>query len=200
MTLGDGYDGRASGRRRAILDAALVCFNEKGLAATSIEDIRLRSGASVGSIYHHFGNKEGIANALYDAGLAAYHDGLRPVFAADVGAEDLIRRVVGWHIQWSVANRELTRFLMTARRAPELMAGEVERRRETGRFLREGLAALERHAAAGRLRAFPVDLLLGLLVGPAQEYLRAWLAGHARTPPDVAAERLAEAAWAALRP
>ncbi|HTO27428.1 MAG TPA: TetR family transcriptional regulator, partial [Devosia sp.] len=41
-------------RRRQILDAALSAFLERGYAATSIADIRARSGASTGSIYHFF--------------------------------------------------------------------------------------------------------------------------------------------------
>ena len=39
------------------------------VATTIFEDVRMRSGASVGSIYHHFGSKEGIAGALYLAGM-----------------------------------------------------------------------------------------------------------------------------------
>jgi AcrR family transcriptional regulator len=44
-------------RKQEILDAALRGFAEKGLAGTTVEEVRRRSGASVGSIYHHFGDK-----------------------------------------------------------------------------------------------------------------------------------------------
>lgn len=44
-------------RRREILDAALACFVENGLVATTIEEIRLAAGASIGSLYHHFASK-----------------------------------------------------------------------------------------------------------------------------------------------
>ena len=50
-----------SARQEAILDAALKLFNRHGYAATSIDDLRKASRASVGSIYHHFGGKEGVA-------------------------------------------------------------------------------------------------------------------------------------------
>ncbi len=50
-------------RRDQILAAALGAFAEKGFAAATIEDVRERSGASTGSIYHHFGDKEGLAAA-----------------------------------------------------------------------------------------------------------------------------------------
>lgn len=48
-------------RRATILKAALGCFIGQGVEATTIDDIRRASGSSIGSLYHHFGNKEGIA-------------------------------------------------------------------------------------------------------------------------------------------
>jgi AcrR family transcriptional regulator len=53
------------GMRGQILDAALRLFTGNGYFNTSIHDIQRESGASIGSIYNHFGGKEGIAKALY---------------------------------------------------------------------------------------------------------------------------------------
>ncbi len=60
------------GRRRVdeILDAAEVLIVEVGPAATAIQEIARRAGASVGSIYHFFPTKDAIFDALrarYDA-------------------------------------------------------------------------------------------------------------------------------------
>ncbi|VFT27135.1 transcriptional regulator [Pseudomonas aeruginosa] len=63
--------GRSS-RKDEILQAALACFSEHGVDATTIEMIRDRSGASIGSLYHHFGNKERIHGELYLAGIGQY--------------------------------------------------------------------------------------------------------------------------------
>ena len=54
------------GRRRMdeILDAAEALVAEVGTGATSIQEIARRAGASVGSIYHFFGTKEAIFDAL----------------------------------------------------------------------------------------------------------------------------------------
>ena len=59
-------------RRRQILDAALASFLEKGYAATSIADIRARSGASTGSIYHFFSGKGALAEALLREAVAGW--------------------------------------------------------------------------------------------------------------------------------
>ena len=59
-------------RRRRILDVSLELFLDVGVEASAIEDVRRRSGASVGSLYHRFGSKEGIAAAVYVDALHHY--------------------------------------------------------------------------------------------------------------------------------
>ncbi len=52
--------------RNKILEASGVLFAEKGVDATTMQDIILRSGLSKGAIYHHFRSKEEIMQALGD--------------------------------------------------------------------------------------------------------------------------------------
>jgi len=49
-----------------VLNAALHLFTQQGYFNTSVPDIVRESGVSTGSIYHHFGDKEGIAKALFE--------------------------------------------------------------------------------------------------------------------------------------
>ena len=56
---------RVEDPRQQVLDAVLTLFSERGYFATTVQDISSESGVSVGSIYHHFGDKEGIARSLY---------------------------------------------------------------------------------------------------------------------------------------
>jgi len=49
-----------------ILTAALDLFVEKGYHTVSIHEIQKQSDVSIGSIYKHFGGKEGVAKALYN--------------------------------------------------------------------------------------------------------------------------------------
>ena len=48
-----------------ILTAALDLFVEKGYHMVSIHEVQKQADVSIGSIYRHFGGKEGIAKALY---------------------------------------------------------------------------------------------------------------------------------------
>src|SRR5436309_9111710 len=51
-------------RRVQILDAALVCFAQRGFHQTSMHDISAEAGISVGLIYRYFENKEAVISAM----------------------------------------------------------------------------------------------------------------------------------------
>src|SRR5436305_13030867 len=53
-------------RRAQILDAALVCFAQRGFHQTSMHDISAEAGISVGLIYRYFANKEAVISAMAD--------------------------------------------------------------------------------------------------------------------------------------
>jgi AcrR family transcriptional regulator len=54
----------------AILDAAERLFLGRGYTATTMEDLSAAADVAVGSIYAHFGGKEGVYSALVDRALA----------------------------------------------------------------------------------------------------------------------------------
>ncbi len=187
-------------RRAAILAAALVEFNAKGLAGTSIVDIRRRSGASVGSIYHHFGDKEGIAGALHLEGLLDYQRGFIEELDAARDARDGVQRVVHHHVRWISRDPDLARFLLLGRDAGVTLSTERPLRELNRRFF----GAVQRWVAPlvekGELRDLSPEVLTALWIGPSQELARHWLAGRTRVNPADAAPMLAEAAWRSMTP
>jgi len=57
---------RAAATRQAILDAAKETFTAAGFSEANIADVVARAGASVGSVYHHFGGKADLYLALFE--------------------------------------------------------------------------------------------------------------------------------------
>jgi AcrR family transcriptional regulator len=51
-------------KRRAILDAAMICFGRDGFHHTTIHDIVREAGLSAGAIYRYFGSKEDIIASI----------------------------------------------------------------------------------------------------------------------------------------
>jgi AcrR family transcriptional regulator len=179
--------------REAILDAALEAYSERGTAAT-VEDVRRRSGASVGSIYHWFGGKEGIEAALYVEALRDYQQGYLAVLERESDAESGIRAVVRHHLRWVAHRPDLARFLLTSRETggEELRALNAELLVATSRWL-------EPRVEAGAIEPIPLDLYYSVLIGPSQEFARHWLKGRMKSSIRKAERVLGDAAWNALR-
>jgi AcrR family transcriptional regulator len=195
MSLAASHD-----RRAAILDAALTEFTAHGVAGASIEDIRRRSRASVGSIYHHFGDKDGIAGALYLDSMRSYQEGFLTALADAGSAREGVQRGVRHHLGWISERRELARFLLLGRDARAVVATERPLRELNGRFF-AGVSKWTRgYVERGELRALRPELLTALWIGPSQELARHWLAGRSRVSLQEAAPVLADAAWRSLSP
>ena len=187
-----------SGRRAAILRGALEAFTAHGYAATSIEHIRRASGASTGSIYHHYGGKAGVAAALYAEGLRRYQAGVMAVLDSAADAEGGIRGLARYHLRWIADNRDLARFLLTNREAEVLAASKEALRPLNEVFLGSVRRWVREATERGELRELPYDVFSAAAVGPLQEFARYWVAGDTATPVDEAAELLGDLAWRAL--
>ncbi|MDA0350812.1 MAG: TetR/AcrR family transcriptional regulator [Chloroflexi bacterium] len=186
--------------RGAILDAALELFSARGYEATTIEDVREQSGASTGSIYHHFGSKQALAAALFLDGLAAFQQQAIEVYEQHPGAEDGVRAIVHLYLRWAVENPRLARFMLTAREPAVRAATDPELAALNRRFFEVSTGWGDRNIDAGQLRPLSPELFRAIVIGPAEAFTRRWLAGRFDSPVDDAAAELADAAWRAVRP
>ena len=191
---------KATLRRRAtILDAALRCFTRAGLAATTIADIRRASRTSIGSIYHQFTSKEDIAAQLYVHSLELYQEGLMAKLEHTHKAERGVRAMVEYHLDWVARYPARARFLFTAEHPPSKSPVARTLSQLNRRFFDRLFAWVDAQMRAGAIRRLPRDLFLAIVVGPAQNYARAWLEGRRRSPLARARHALANGAWAAVR-
>jgi AcrR family transcriptional regulator len=188
-----------SARREAILDAALRLFTKQGYSDTSIDDLRKASGASVGSIYHHFGGKAGVAAALYAETLRDYQRGVLELIRQNPMPREGVEGIVRHHLSWIAGHPDEARFLFGARAAEVLLASRRELRAMNRTFFKEVFGWLAGQGEAGRIRKVRRNLYFPLVIGPSQELARQWLEGLVGEPLEDAADVLAEAAWNALK-
>ncbi|MEC4719646.1 TetR/AcrR family transcriptional regulator [Noviherbaspirillum sp. CPCC 100848] len=187
-------------RKQEILDAALACFTEQGIEATTIDMIRERSGASIGSMYHHFGNKESIAAALYVAALTEHHAYQRDLLNAATTAEQGVRSIAHAYADWVSANPDKARFVLYGRGVLARGGMADELREQTRSHFESVMGWFQPHVDAGRIRKLPMELYGSLMTGPAHDYARLWLSGRAKTDIKAYREVFADAAWAAMKP
>jgi AcrR family transcriptional regulator len=188
-----------SARRETILAAALRLFTKRGYSDTSIDDLRKASGASVGSIYHHFGGKAGVAAALYAESLRGYQQGVLELIRQRPKPRDGIEGIVRHHLHWIAHHPDEARFLFGTRAAEVLLASRKELRAMNRTFFKEVFGWLAEQGDAGRIRKVRRNLYFPLVIGPSQELARQWLEGLVEEPLEDAADVLAEAAWNALK-
>ncbi len=190
-------------RRQEILNAALACAAQAGVDAVSIDGVRARCGASVGSIYHHFGSKEGMVAALFFDIFEAQSRSIQAQLDAAVGVEAGVQALVTGYLDWVVAQPVHARFLFQAR-SPVATGPRSAELAEAARGRNQALVAwFEPHRQGGALRDLPCELMPSLVMGPVQSYCRAWLSersGQGALPsPEVYRSELAVAAWRAVR-
>ncbi|KIL03704.1 TetR/AcrR family transcriptional regulator [Pseudomonas sp. S5(2021)] len=188
-----------NGRKQQILQAALACFSEHGVDGTTIEMIRDRSGASIGSLYHHFGNRERIIAALYLEGIGQYAALLEAGLIDTLDAEACVRLFVTGYIDWVVEHPDWARFILHNRGRVE--AGEAgERLRQFNQAHGERIAGvLRKHRHAGAFRELPGECFVSVVIGPSQDMARNWLAGRSKRPLAEYRELLAQIAWDSVR-
>ena len=162
--------------------------------------IRERSGASVGSMYHHFGSKEAIAAALFTDALAEHNEYQQQLLSAARNAEEGVKAIVHAYVDWVSANPVKARFVLHSRGvlAKSDMAGELAER--TRGRIAEVMDWFQPYIDSGRMRKLPKEVYGSLITGPAHDYARLWLSGRAKSDIKAYREIFADAAWNAVKP
>lgn len=184
--------------RETILKAALDCFNELGFQATTIEEIRVRSQASTGSIYHHFGSKEQLAASLYLEGLKSYQKGFQEILEKHNEAEIGIKALVIYHLEWVTSNANLAKYLFHSHQSEFASTEKTSLKTMNKEAFQIFTKWLKVHIKKNKVKDLPTDICLAILIGPSQEFARHWLSGRVKTNINEASALLADAAWDSL--
>lgn len=190
---------RSGKRRYEIVQAALACFVEQGFANTTMEDIRRRSGASTGSIYHHFKSKEQLAAAVYLEGIVDYQAGFVAQLDRNPSARKGLAAVIGYHMRWVKEHTEWARYLFQMRHADFMTAAEKTITEANSRFYTHTLHWLDPLYDKGELQQLPFEIFLSIALSPCFEFTRFWLSGQVETDLEKAGRIFSEAAWRALK-
>ena len=79
----------------AILDAAERHFLERGYEATKVDEIAADADVAVGSLYNHFGSKDGLYAALLEHALETFEAYMSEEAPADLTPLERILDVMG---------------------------------------------------------------------------------------------------------
>lgn len=188
--------GRATADR--VLDAALACFVADGIQGATIQDIARTSGVSIGSIYHHFGSREGVLFELYRRCLERM---LSSVAAAVLGCKDArsgVRALVTSYLDFVEAHPHESRLIYAAAHTELTRDFRPELSALAERVTRPIADWLAPHVAAGAVLALPPALFEVVLIGPPAEAARRILSGTPGLTFESARATLPDRVWAAV--
>ena len=80
--------------RSVAITSARALFLTRGLEATRIEDVRDASGISTGSLYHHFGSKLGLLEAVVISALTEHKRALLENLSANLSAFEAVQKLI----------------------------------------------------------------------------------------------------------
>ncbi|WP_437794320.1 TetR/AcrR family transcriptional regulator [Sorangium sp. So ce693] len=184
-------------RREALLDAALRCFEQRGLLRTGIEDVRKEAGASPSSVYHLFEDFPALVAALLERTFERLVGYVTARVLDARTARSAVRALVEAHLTWVFDHEAEARFMYQAL-ALELDGHHRAALRETkARLKAETVAHLsELGVLSGACSSEAmVDVVL---LGPAHQACRAYLSGSGAVDPTWMKETLPELACAAM--
>lgn len=183
-----------------ILSSALDLFMNQGVESTTIADIRDNSGVSIGSIYHHFKDKEGIVAALFMSAMEDHSIKQIEALKQAKSAEEGVKAVVLCYLEWIIEHPDWAKFVFRYK-------GLVENSRlsDDNRTQRqEHFAALKNWFApyleAGDMKRLPTSVYHSLIIGPAQDMAMRWLKQEVSFELKEFTSLYAETAWRSVQP
>lgn len=188
------------GPKERILLASLQLFVDQGYFNTNVPDISKLSRCSVGSIYHHFINKEEIASQLFKDGLSKFRIALSKEVDVNQGVEKNIRAIVVAFLDFAESNHQLSRYLWLARHN-EFIGSKVKHPTvvgfdELGRKLAVLLKKGVRDKKIPNLKAY---IYWNIIFGIPLSFIRDWLDGYTKNTPTEVSKILSDACWGALQ-
>jgi AcrR family transcriptional regulator len=181
-----------------VMEVALGHFSEVGIERTNVSNILNDAGCSVGSLYHHFGNKEGIAEALFIDGVNQFNSRLLEALLPRRTASTGIKAIVTFCCEWVTDQPELAGFLLS-REVTLSGNAKLELRKMDRDFGQSIYDWFVPHVKSGALLELPTSMYVPLICGSTLEYSRLWLSGRNNRSPSDVASILAEAAWQSVK-
>jgi AcrR family transcriptional regulator len=98
-----------------ILTAALDLFVERGFHNVSVHDVQKQANVSIGSIYNHFGGKEGIAKALYHHLMREFEEMVEEVIAEEMTNRERCNEIIRLLFEYTETRRNIVAYMLHAK-------------------------------------------------------------------------------------
>lgn len=84
--------------RMEIMQGAALCFEERGFAATSLDEVAARIDSTKGRIYHHYASKAELFFDVYRTGMAMNSAAIEPLLEAEMTPIERLKAMLKAHV------------------------------------------------------------------------------------------------------
>lgn len=98
-------------KRKAIMEAALKLFTERGFHGTSTAQISKEAGVATGTLFNYFPTKEDLINSLYFEVKGDLSHAMGKDIEAERSFQDKLRKIWSNLIKWGVNNQREFHFV-----------------------------------------------------------------------------------------
>jgi len=85
--------------RMEIMEGAALCFEARGYAATSLDEIAARITSTKGRIYHHYGSKADLFLDVYRTGMMMNFQAVEPFLEVPMPAIERLKAMLKAHVR-----------------------------------------------------------------------------------------------------
>lgn len=182
-----------------LLEAALQVYAELGPQDFAMAPVLERSGASVGSLYHHFGSLDGLARALFHDCLTDFMTTLAGSLHGKRTARTGVHALVTTYLTWSATNRTKALVIHTSPQYSGRITDIAALRDRQSPILTAMAQWFVPHVAAGQIQALSPGLLEALVSAPPAHVVRMWLLDSSSVDLNLAIRQLPDRVWQSLR-
>lgn len=190
----------AAQTRHELLDAALNVFSASGYTAARLEAIAAQANATRGAIYHHFGSKLGLYQALLDQADDQRIALIQEAIDAGGAAADILRAMLRHTLELLATDarfRQITALrLQQPDDVPELAALAAAQRQQTAQVVAEFAAFLQQ--AGMNQDALPASTLARAFLAYQDGLAHFWLRNLDHFSLNDEADALTEILWRGL--
>ncbi len=179
-----------------ILTAALELFVNKGYHNVSVHDVQKHAKVSIGSIYNHFGGKQGIARALYDRLLQEMNQVVDSVISQKLSIIEKCNSIIKLWFEYTESHSDIIAFMLHAKHNEFITDQPPICSAEPFRKIRE---LVQDGIDNGEIRACDCLIAASVIFGGAYRMISLRLDGLVDRPLPEYYDQLIDATWQSIR-
>lgn len=185
---------QSSDKRKAVIDAALDLFVERGFHGAPTSLIAERAGVGVGTIYRYFPSKETLIHSIFEGVHQRFHEKFSDLLKDSSPLEVRLPRFLGRLLTTFIESPRDFRYLEQYHYSPFADLKQSEFPDEEHSALR---MLLKEGRDSGLFKNAPLPVLQAIAMGPVVSLVKEHIAGHLVVD-DAIVELATQACWETL--